>query len=131
VLTNCDVLADINYENVLDWHREHEAQLTVLGVRKKVDVPYGVIKLDKEDYVIKIDEKPSFSFIIVSGIYVIEPALIDLIPVGVPCDMDQLMRSCILGGRKVVCYPIENGWFDMGQFEEYKQLLQHFGIISA
>ena len=127
VLSNCDVLAELQYSGLIDWHREHDAQVTILGVRKRMDIPYGVIRLDKNSYLTGLDEKPFFNNVIISGIYVIEPSVIDLIPVEKKCDMDFLLKMLLDKGMKVTCYPIEDGWFDMGQFNEYQKLLSHLG----
>ncbi len=131
ILTNCDVLANVHYAHLIDWHFEHNAQLTILGVRKRFDIHYGVVRINSENYVSSIDEKPFFNYVIVSGIYVIDPALFEIIPEKESFGMDQLIRACIDSGRKVACYPINDGWFDMGQFDEYRQLLKHFGVLNV
>ena len=127
VLSNCDILAELNYSSMLDWHRDHEAYLTILGVHRRLDIPYGVIKVDENSFVKCIDEKPFFNYLAVSGVYVVAPGVIDVIPEEGLLDMDQLIRLLLEKEMKVACYPIENGWFDMGKFEEYKKLLLHFG----
>lgn len=127
IFSNCDVIAQIDYQNLLDWHKEHKAHLTVLGVQKQIDIPHGVIRIDENDFVRDIDEKPALRYLIMSGIYVIEPAVLDLVPDEKPLDMDQLIHLLRDRNLRVACYPIESGWFDMGQFEEYRELLRHFG----
>lgn len=131
ILTNCDVLANVHYAHLLDWHFEHNAQLTLLGVRKRFDIQYGVVRMNNDNYVSSIDEKPFFNHVIVSGIYVIDPSLFDIIPENESFGMDQLIRACIDSDRKVACYPINDGWFDMGQFDEYRHLLKHFGVLNG
>ena len=131
VLTNCDIVAELNYKGLLDWHREHEAHLTIVGVRKRMDIPYGVIKIDENFCIDSIDEKPCFNYLIVSGLYLIDPVVIDIIPEEGPMDMDMLIRLLIEKKMKVACYPIENGWFDIGQFEEYRKLLKHFMVTDV
>ena len=131
LLTNCDIVAELQYSGLLDWHREHGAHLTILGVRKRVDIPYGVIKVDAGSFVTEIEEKPFYNHVIVSGVYVVDPAVLELIPEGQPLGMDGLIRMLIKRGMRVTCYPIETGWFDMGQFEEYRNLLKHFGVFDA
>jgi NDP-sugar pyrophosphorylase family protein len=131
VLTNCDIVAELNYKALLDWHREHKAQLTIVGVRKRMDIPYGVIKIDENYCVDCIEEKPFFNYLIVSGVYIIDPVVIDIIPKDGPLDMDVLIRLLIEKKMTIACYPIEKGWFDIGQFEEYRKLLKHFGEINV
>lgn len=131
ILSNCDILAKLDYGRMLDWHKDHNASLTLLGVRKKIKIPYGVIKVDSGNYVTHIDEKPDHTFMIISGIYIVEPSVIERIPENSFFDMDALLRDLILSGQKVTCYPMENGWFDIGQIEEYKNLLRQYGEISV
>lgn len=131
VLSNCDIIAKLNYGSMLDWHFEHQADLTIVGVRKRVDIPYGVINVNQENYVISIAEKPYYNFMIISGVYVLEPSLFKIIPDNKFYAMDQLIEDCLGAGKKVTCYPLEDGWFDMGQFEEYKGLLKQFGIFNV
>jgi dTDP-glucose pyrophosphorylase len=131
ILTNCDVVAELQYSGLIDWHRDHGAHLTILGVRKHMDIPYGVINVDENLLVTEIEEKPVLNHIIVSGIYVIDPAVLQIIPEEQPVGMDGLIRLLIRCGMRVTCYPIETGWFDMGQFEEYRNLLKHFEAFDA
>lgn len=131
VLTNCDIVAELSYKALLDWHREHNAHLTIVGVRKRMDIPYGVIKIDENYCVDCIEEKPFFNYLIVSGVYIVDPMVIDMIPEDGPMDMDVLIRLLIEKKMTVACYPIENGWFDIGQFEEYRKLLKHFGEMNV
>ena len=131
LLTNCDIVAEFQYSGLIDWHREHGAHLTILGVRKRVDIPYGVIKVDDGSFVTEIEEKPFYNHVIVSGVYVVDPAVLDIIPEGEALGMDGLIRMLIERGMRVTCYPIETGWFDMGQFEEYRNLLKHFGAFDV
>lgn len=131
ILSNCDILAKPDYGFMLEWHKKHRAALTLLGIRKKVNVPYGVIQANSENYVTHIDEKPDYTFMIISGIYIMEPLVLDSIPENSFFDMDALLKTLISNGQKVTCYPLENGWFDIGQIEEYKNLLRQYGEISV
>ena len=131
ILTNCDILAELSYSNLLDWHHEHEADLTILGVHRRLEIPYGVIKADSGSYVTGIEEKPSYHHVIVSGIYVVEPTVIAGLPRNTALGMDKLILELIKQGRSITCYPIDKGWFDMGQFEEYRSLLKHFGVLDV
>jgi dTDP-glucose pyrophosphorylase len=128
ILSNCDILAKFNYDSMLNWHKEHKADFTILGLRKRLDVPYGVVKVNKDNYVLHLIEKPNYNFIISTGIYILEPSLLELIPDKTFYEMDKFIDTILKNGKKVTCYPIEDGWFDIGQFEEYKHLLKTFEI---
>ena len=124
IVSNCDVIADLSYQSLLDWHNEKKAEMTILGVRKQVDIPYGVIKMDSKYAVKEIYEKPFYNNMIVSGIYVMNPSVLKLIPKSMILGMDKLMEKLIKKNMNLTCYPIESGWQDIGQFEEYKKLLE-------
>tara|TARA_B100001142_G_scaffold329241_1_gene391836 strand:+ start:4031 stop:5074 length:1044 start_codon:yes stop_codon:yes gene_type:complete len=127
VVTNCDIVANCDYQSLLDWHKQRNADLTILGVRKEMDVPYGVVIVDRDSYVTEVQEKPTFNHLIVSGIYVLNPSVLKLIPKDEPIGMDELISKLIKNKCNVTCYPIKDGWFDIGQFDEYKKLIHHLG----
>lgn len=126
ILSNCDILVKIEYSGMFAWHEEHEADMTILGVRKKWSVPYGTIKINHDNLVMDLHEKPNFRFLVNSGIYLLDPCIFELIPEKRYFDIDVLIRKAIEVGKKIACYPIEDGWYDVGQFEEYKFLLKQF-----
>lgn len=123
IVTNCDVIADLSYQTLLDWHTKKGAEMTILGVQKKMEIPYGVVEMDSEYSVNKIKEKPSYNSLIISGIYVINPSVLELIPESKVLGMDKLMEKIINQNKLLSCFPIESGWNDIGHFEEYKKLL--------
>lgn len=131
ILSNCDVIAKADYADLMKKHLESAAELTILGVRKHVEIPYGVLEFDGQNQITAIKEKPSYNFTIMSGIYVVSPSVLDIIPGDRPYGMDELVQDCLREARPIACHEIEGGWFDMGQFDEYRTLLKHFGVIDA
>mgnify|MGYP001365588042 CR=1 FL=1 len=131
ILTNCDIISFLNYRAMIEWHKKHDAELTVLGVIKRTDVPYGVVKVNKESYITEIEEKPRYHHMIVSGLYVLNSSVLKLIPEGKPFGMDQLINKLLTMGKNVTCYPLDDGWHDIGQFKEYKNLMRNIGDIDA
>ena len=63
LLTNCDVLAILNYSSLLNWHNKREAKITILVAQKKTNIPYGVVTVEN-DYVTDISEKPFYNHLI-------------------------------------------------------------------
>ena len=123
VLSNCDSFADFDFEEMFSWHQEQQAAMTLLGLRKVVNVPYGVVAVDGNNEVTELSEKPDYRFLISSGLYIMEPEMIDLIPSKSPFGMNELIGRALLEHKKVVCYPIEKGWYDAGQIEEYEKVI--------
>ena len=125
VVTNCDVVTDINYHNFFEHHIKKDAYLSILGFEKSSKVPYGVLRLDKESNVEGLQEKPKQTHTIMTGIYIINKRALDYIPSDVEFGMDELIETLIANNKAVTSFVIKDGWYDMGQFSEYKKLLMH------
>ena len=123
LVINGDILTGAPFAAMLDYHRAYHADLTV-GVRKyEVQVPFGVV--DCEDVHVKgLQEKPSLSFFINAGTYLIEPSVRGFIPAGQRFDMTELLNKLIEAGRTVVSFPIMEYWLDMGRHEDYAKAQQ-------
>ena len=120
LVINGDILTTVNYEAMLEYHREHGADLTVCVRQYTMTVPYGVV--DCEGPLVKeIREKPKVGLFVNAGIYLIEPAVCGLIPEGRRFDMTDLIGDLIESGRRVVSFPIHEYWIDIGQHEDYHQ----------
>lgn len=123
LVINGDVLTGVPFGAMLDYHRHYHADLTI-GVRRyEVQVPFGVVECE-DVHVQKLEEKPSLSFFINAGTYLIEPAVRDFIPAGQRFDMTELIGKLIDAGRIVVSFPIMEYWLDMGRHEDYAKAQQ-------
>ena len=120
LVLNGDILTGVSLEEMLVFHREHGAELT-MGVRKyEMKVPYGVVKCN-DVRVEEIREKPSLDFFINAGLYLLEPSACDCIPEERRFDMTDLIRALLDAGRTVVGFPIIEYWLDVGRYEDYKR----------
>lgn len=122
-VVNCDSLLDVNFEDILKWHKEHKAAMTIIGCHNEVKIPFGVLQLS-DGKLAEIVEKPVHDIIINTGVYVIEPHVISYIPEGRHMDMNKLIET-VIEKEKVSVYPIYKGWFDIGQWEEYKKTVEN------
>jgi len=122
IVANCDVIVYTDFYNLLNFHRENGNKITILGILKYFKVPYGVLELNA--YNLKeFIEKPELDFIINSGIYVLEPDIINFIPSVKPVDMPELLKMAQKNNCKVQVYPINCPWFDVGQWDEYNKAI--------
>ena len=96
---NGDLLTRINFQHLLDYHREHKAQATMCVREYDFQVPFGVVRIT-DNRITGIDEKPLHSFFVNAGIYVLDPELIDLIPDGEFFDMTTLFEAIIAVGPR-------------------------------
>ncbi len=127
VVANCDSLLDLDVAEVLAWHRDQGAIMTVIGCYHEVKIHFGVLELG-EGRLRRILEKPSHDTIINTGIYVLEPRAIDYIPAGEEVHMDGLIGKMIAAGEKVSVYPIHSGWLDIGQWDQYKKAIRDYDL---
>lgn len=124
-LTNCDVVSDVDYHKFLEDHLNKNSYLSILGFKKSTKVPYGVLELDNDSMVTALTEKPDQTHIIMTGIYILNKKALEFIPENEEFGMDQLIDCLIKNNKTVSSFIIEDGWYDMGQFSEYKKLLLH------
>jgi len=120
LVINGDILTRVDFRAMLDYHREHGADLTV-GVRKyDLQVPYGVIECEGAR-VQQVREKPLLRFFVNAGIYLLEPSVHRYIPNGERFDMTDLIQRLLEEERPVVSFPIVEYWLDIGQPVDYEQ----------
>ncbi|WP_428260209.1 sugar phosphate nucleotidyltransferase [Gallibacter sp. Marseille-QA0791] len=125
-LTNCDILVEADYGDILEYHKINKNILTMVCAAKKVEIPYGTIELNSEGNIVKLEEKPSFSFMANTGFYVIEPEFIKYIPENTFVHITEIIEKCIDMGERIGMYPIsENAWFDMGQMGELERMKRY------
>ena len=120
---NCDVLLRSNYERVLEFHKENGNDITMVCAYKNINIPYGVVEIGQNGCIEEMREKPLISFLTNTGIYVVEPAIIDGIADNENIDFPDIIEKARNDGRKVAAFPVgENDWMDMGQFGELEKM---------
>jgi dTDP-glucose pyrophosphorylase len=122
LVINGDILTQLDFRAMLDFHQEHNAKMTVAVRQKDFQFPYGVIETDGI-LVTGISEKPTVRHFINAGIYLLNPEVCRLIPNDRPYDMPDLISSLIASGGRVISFPVEEYWLDIGQVENYKQAI--------
>lgn len=129
ILTNCDTLLNADLECAYLTHKEKGNKITFICAMKNYIVPYGVIETDTEGRIHSMREKPDYSFLVNTGVYVIEPDVIDFIRPGEYIDLPDIAQRIIVKGFKVGVFPIpEKAWMDMGQFSEMEDMMKSLGI---
>jgi dTDP-glucose pyrophosphorylase/CBS domain-containing protein len=120
LVVNGDILTRVDFRAMLDYHRESAGALTI-GVRKhETTLPFGVVQCEGSQ-VTGIVEKPRSEVLINAGIYLVEPALLPMIPEGRRYDMTDLIRAALESGLRVEAFPIREFWLDVGRPEDYRQ----------
>ena len=127
LLTNCDILADIEINNFYSFHKNNKNDISIVVSAKKYTIPYGVCFVDKKGLLSNIKEKPNYNFFINIGFYIINPKILSLIPKNKYFDMPDLISSSIKKSFKIGAYPIQDKeWIDVGQWSELKKVLEKF-----
>jgi dTDP-glucose pyrophosphorylase/CBS domain-containing protein len=121
VVMNCDILTTENFQHILEYHEEKQSVMTI-GVRKvSYEIPYGVAEVNNDD-IIKISEKPTQTYHINAGIYVINPTLLEFIPKNTFFNMTDLIDIVIKKKLKVSAFPINGYWIDIGRMEDLEKV---------
>lgn len=118
LVINGDILTDINIRAFVDYHREYKADMTVAVRRYEVEIPYGVVEAE-EGHIKRINEKPTHTYFVNAGIYLIEPSVYELIPAGKSFHMTDLIGWLIQAKRTVVSFPVREDWLDVGRHADY------------
>ncbi|EGK8203507.1 CBS domain-containing protein [Campylobacter coli] len=119
-VTNGDILAEVDYNAMLGFHISNKS-LATMGVRKHFyQIPYGVIVSNVENQILKIEEKPRQTFLVNSGIYILDPKILSYIPKNEFFDMPTLFED--IQENNKYAYLIEDYWIDIGRHEEYEKV---------
>ncbi len=127
LVTNCDVLVDLDLEDLEKFHRERKNVATIVASAKKFVIPYGQCVLDKIGNLASIEEKPEHNYLVNAGLYLLESEVLDLIAPGEFLHVTSLLERVRERGGRVGVYPVgENSWIDVGQWSEYRKAVELF-----
>ena len=120
---NCDALLTADYESMLKFHKENGNVITMICAYKNINIPYGVVDMGVNGIIEGMREKPLMSFLTNTGIYIVEPSVVDSMvddeAIGFPDIVERERQK----GHRVAVYPVsENDWMDMGQIPELEKM---------
>jgi NDP-sugar pyrophosphorylase family protein len=119
IVMNGDLLTKINFQQLMEFHDEQEANATMCVRKYDLQVPYGVVTMDLENQEIrKISEKPVHSFFVNAGVYVLQPEMLSFIPDQKYYDMPSLFEHLIEKKYVTGAFPIHEYWLDIGQRDD-------------
>src|SRR5205085_3122736 len=118
---NGDILTNLDYCALVDYHHDHEAMLTVAMHRQQVDIDLGVIESDGS-VITGYREKPSLHYEVSMGIYVYEPEALRHLPAGA-CQFPDFVMRLLDAGERVVAYRSDAEWYDIGTVGEYERAM--------
>ena len=126
LVSNGDVLTLLNINDLTTFHKEQGGICTIAMHKRQVKVDLGVIETDNDFHIKGYVEKPTFDFKVSMGIYVFEPEVLNYIPEGEYLDFPDLIHKLLDAGEKVIGYPFDGYWMDLGNPEDYAQANRDF-----
>lgn len=127
LVMNSDLFTNINYEDFYLHFKEHDAEMSVAAVPYTVSVPYGIFDLDGRD-IQGLIEKPTYNYYANAGIYLIKRSALEEIPEDTFFNATDLIEKLISEGKKVIRFPLNGTWIDIGNPQEYqkaRELVKH------
>lgn len=125
IVTNADLLTRENYGYMVDQHVESGADATMAVRDFEMQVPFGVVR-ERDGIIETVEEKPVQRFVVSGGIYVLSPAVIDLVPCGQFFDMPSLFEMLVRQGMRARSHHIDGYWLDIGRMPDYEQANMDF-----
>ena len=123
-VSNCDIMIDQDYRDVYEYHKINQNDITIVTAVKSLKIPYGVIETSENGLMTGLKEKPEQTYMINTGVYLLNHELIDEIPEGEFIHITHLIQNIQARGGRVGCFPVsENAWKDMGDWNEYLKLI--------
>jgi dTDP-glucose pyrophosphorylase/CBS domain-containing protein len=124
-VSNCDIIVKADYSEIYDFHCRGGYDLTVVASMQHHVIPYGVCAIENGGELKAIEEKPQYDLLVNTGMYVLEPSALRLIPENQYYHITHLITDLKAHGGKIGVYPVsEQAWFDVGQWEEYRKNLK-------
>ena len=123
-VSNCDSINEQDYRDVWDYHVSNHNDMTIVTMVKSFKIPYGVIETGEDGLMTALKEKPEQNYQVNTGVYILNPELIDEIPQGEFFHITHLMEKVQKRGGRVGCFPVsEHSWKDMGEWPEYLKMI--------
>ncbi len=120
LVVNGDILTRVDYRELVKFHHQRGAELTIGARHYELEVPYGVLNTT-DGIVTGLREKPKFEFPVDAGVYVIEPAARQRVPLNRKFNMTDLIEELLAQGRPVACFPIIEYWLDIGKHSDFER----------
>ena len=124
-VSNCDIIINEDYSEILSYHREHQNEITLVAALKHLKIPYGTLETAEGGRLIELKEKPELTYLINAGFYLLEPHLLSEIPKNTVFHITDLIELVRQRGGKVGVFPVsEKSWYDIGEWQEYNRTIQ-------
>lgn len=121
VVMNSDLLTNIDFKDFYKSYKESGADMAVAATSYHVDIPYAVLETNQDNQVTSLKEKPKYTYYSNAGIYILNKKVLKMIPKNEFYDITDLMDKILAMNLKLVTYPINGYWLDIGKHEDFKK----------
>jgi dTDP-glucose pyrophosphorylase len=117
-VSNCDIIVEQDYSEILDYHRTNKNEITIVAALKHYPIEYGTVETGENGRLLKLMEKPELTFKINSGMYILEPHLLNEIPENQVFDITSLIEKILERNGNAGVFPVNEGsWRDIGDWD--------------
>lgn len=129
ILTNCDILIDADYAAIYKMHKKKNNFITMVLSEFTANIPYGVVSMDENNNYQEVTEKPSFQYLINTGVYIVNKKVIEELGENIAIGFPDIIEKYRKLGEKIGCYVVnESAYMDMGQFEELEKMREKLNL---
>ena len=130
LLMNGDVLTTLDYKKLVQHHINNKGMVTVAMHKKEINIDLGVMEFDSDKVLTRYTEKPTMDYQVSMGIYVFNKDVLRYIPEDTYFDFPDLIQVLLKNGKKVICYPSDDYWLDIGRGEDYQKANEVFSKLK-
>lgn len=131
LVMNGDLLTDLNFKNLYNYHLEHKELITVATYKRITKIDFGVIDIDKDNNIaIGFKEKPEYELNVSMGVYVFNKKVLDFVPENKPFGFDDLMFILLDKKQPIKVYSYDGYWLDIGRPEDYEMANEEIGKLN-
>ncbi len=129
IVANGDVLTTLNLHQLIGAHHASGAAATIAAHARQTKIDFGLLQVNSQHELTGYIEKPVYDFLVSMGIYIFEPRVLDHIPHNQYLDFPDLMLTLIQKGERVMSYPFDGYWQDLGRIDDYEQAVKDFDSL--
>jgi len=126
LVLNSDTLTDLNFKDFFNHHVQSGAMISIATYSREHRVDLGIIKADESDLITEYTEKPVYSYMVSTGIYSFNRSALRHIPEKLYFDFPELIKKLITEKEKVISFPHEGYWLDIGRPTDYERACEEF-----
>ena len=129
LMMNGDVLTNLNYSELMDYHNRKGSIATVALNKRVVNIDFGVTEIDEENKIVGYKEKPVIDYLVSMGVYTFNPEVMDYVEDDTYFDLPDLINRLINNGEEVNGYVFDGYWLDIGRHDDYERANREFEEI--